>query len=248
MATALTSIAIGITWDISWHQTIGRDTFWTPAHMAIYLGGVLAGGVGGWLALKCTFFPRPGDREASVRVFGARAPLGAWIAMWGALAMITSAPFDDWWHDAYGLDVKIVSPPHAVLGLGMFAISVGAMLLVLSRQNRLQDVALTKGSGLFIYTGGVFVLLGSVFLLEYIWPNQQHTPRFFVVCAIMYPARLVALSWAGRISWPATRVAAIYMAFLCAVDWVLTLFPATPLLAPIYNPITHFVALPFPIL
>ena len=248
MALALTSIAIGIMWDISWHESIGRDTFWTPAHMAIYLGGVLAGCTGGWLALKCTFFGSPGDRATSVSVFGARAPIGAWIAMWGALAMITSAPFDDWWHNAYGLDVKIISPPHAVLGFGMFAISVGALLLVLSRQNRLQDVAATRGSGLFIYTGGVFVLLGSVFLLEYIWPNQQHTASFFVVCAIMYPAPLVALSIAGRTSWPATKVAAIYIGLSCVIDWVLGLFPATPLLAPIFNPITHMVSLPFPLL
>src|SRR5690242_14574996 len=120
MTAAMTSIAIGIVWDISWHETIGRDTFWTPAHMAIYLGGVLAGSVGGWLAIKHTFFAVPVDRDASVGVFGARAPLGAWVAIWGALAMITSAPFDDWWHNAYGLDVKIISPPHAVLGLGMF--------------------------------------------------------------------------------------------------------------------------------
>ncbi|HVR96765.1 MAG TPA: hypothetical protein VMW27_09135, partial [Thermoanaerobaculia bacterium] len=30
-----TSIVIGVLWDISWHATIGRDTFWTPAHLAI---------------------------------------------------------------------------------------------------------------------------------------------------------------------------------------------------------------------
>lgn len=248
MAAALTSIAIGIVWDISWHETIGRDTFWTPAHMAIYLGGVLAGSVGGWLAFKHTFLAGPTERDSSVGIFGARAPLGAWVAIWGALAMLTSAPFDDWWHNAYGLDVRIVSPPHAVLGLGMFGISVGALLLVLSRQNRLQDQASTKGSGLFIYTGGVFVLLGSVFLLEYIFPNQQRTGTFYTVCALMYPSRLVALSLAGRVSWPATRVAAIYMAFLLVMDWILGLFPGTPKLAPIFNPVTHMVALPFPLL
>ena len=38
------SIVVGILWDISWHRTIGRDSFWTPAHMAIYLGGILGGG------------------------------------------------------------------------------------------------------------------------------------------------------------------------------------------------------------
>src|SRR6266480_3638506 len=114
-AVAATSITVGIIWDISWHISIGRDTFWTPAHMAIYFGGALAGSVGGWLAMRDTFFARRDD-SASVQMFGLRAPLGAWVAIWGAIAMLTSAPFDDWWHNAYGLDVKIVSPPHAVLG------------------------------------------------------------------------------------------------------------------------------------
>jgi len=248
MTVALSSIAIGITWDISWHETVGRDTFWTPAHMAIYFGGVLGGCVGGWLAFKHTFRVGPAERDSSVSVFGACASLGAWVAIWGALAMVTSAPFDDWWHNAYGLDVKIVSPPHAVLGLGMFGISVGALLLLLSRQNRLQAESSTKGAGMFIFAGGVFVLMGSVFLLEYIFPNMQHAALFYKACALMYPARLVALSCAGRISWPATRVAAVYITSMCVMDWILMLFPAQPKLAPIFNPVTHMVPLPFPVL
>ena len=43
---AVTSAMIGGHWDISWHMSIGRDTFWTPAHMAIYACGVLAVGPG----------------------------------------------------------------------------------------------------------------------------------------------------------------------------------------------------------
>ena len=40
--------------------------------------------------------------------------------------MITSAPFDNWWHEAYGLDVKIVSPPHTLLAMGfLFQVPVG---------------------------------------------------------------------------------------------------------------------------
>jgi hypothetical protein len=247
MTLALSSIAIGITWDISWHESVGRDTFWTPAHMAIYFGGVLAGCVAGWLAIQHTFIAREAGRDSSVSLFGARAPLGAWIAIWGALAMITSAPFDDWWHNAYGLDVKIISPPHVVLGLGMLGISVGALLLVLSRQNRFPESS-TQGSGMFIFAGGVFVLLGSVFLLEYIYPNLQHGGMFYKVCALMFPARLIAIGRSARVSWPTTRIAAVYMAMLCAIDWILPLFPAHPKLAPIFNPITHMVALPFPLL
>ena len=40
---ASTSIIIGLLWDISWHMTVGRDAFLSPPHIAIYLGGLLAG-------------------------------------------------------------------------------------------------------------------------------------------------------------------------------------------------------------
>ena len=40
---AITSASVGGIWDISWHKSIGRDTFWTAPHMLIYLCGILAG-------------------------------------------------------------------------------------------------------------------------------------------------------------------------------------------------------------
>src|ERR1700674_5136304 len=77
---AVTSVSIGAHWDVSWHRSIGRDTFWTPAHMAIYACGVLAAIIGGWLVARCTFGPtcdqNAGLRAASVQVLGLRAPLG----------------------------------------------------------------------------------------------------------------------------------------------------------------------------
>ncbi|HEX7050050.1 MAG TPA: hypothetical protein VF188_07625 [Longimicrobiales bacterium] len=133
---AATSIVIGVEWDISWHKTIGRDTFWTPAHMAIYLGGIVAGLSCGWVVLRTTFAGTAAQKAACVRFWGFHGPLGAWSCIWGAIAMITSAPFDDWWHNAYGLDVEILSPPHTVLALGIGAIVVGAVLMTLAAQNR----------------------------------------------------------------------------------------------------------------
>ncbi len=245
LAFAITSITVGLIWDISWHMSIGRDTFWTPAHMAIYLGGAMGGFVGGWLTIKYTFLLGPEREGASVSILGARAPLGAWVAIWGAIAMITSGPFDDWWHNAYGLDVKIISPPHAVLGLGMFGISVGALLLVLSRQNQRQD---TSGSGLFVYVGGVFLVLGAVFITETTFPNHQHGRLFYLACSMVFPMRLVAMGRAGKCSWPATRVALVYMLIDCLMMWILPLFKAQPMLAPIYNPVTHMVPPAFPLL
>ena len=58
------------------------------------------------------------------------------FCVWGAIAMLTSAPFDDWWHNTYGLDVTILSPPHTVLLLGMVGIQFGAMVSVMAIQNQ----------------------------------------------------------------------------------------------------------------
>jgi hypothetical protein len=38
------------------------------------------------------------------------------------------------------------------------------------------------------------------------------------------------------------------MGLYCAIDWIIGLFPATPMLAPIFNPVTRMVSLPFPLL
>lgn len=243
-----TSIVIGILWDISWHRTIGRDTFWTPAHMAIYLGGLLGGLTCGWLVIRTTFFSTPEEQSGAVRLWGFRGPLGAWVTIWGSIAMLTSAPFDNWWHDAYGLDVKILSPPHTVLALGMWAIVLGALMLVLREQNLAAPDQPAPGRWLFIYASGVLVVMASVFLIEYSWPNQQRTRTFYQMSAATFPVYLLGMARASRFRWGATWIALVYMAIVAAMAWVLPLFPGRPLLGPIYNPVDHFVPLPFPLL
>jgi hypothetical protein len=256
-----TSIVVGLLWDISWHSTIGRDTFWTPAHMAIYLGGILAGAAAGYLALKTTFAGSAPERAAAVRFWGFRAPLGAWVMVWGAIAMLTSAPFDDWWHSAYGLDVKIVSPPHSLLAAGMFAIQIGTMLLVASAQNRAADPAARPGetgtaepperrrlSCLCAYTAGVLLVMAATFVMEYSDPNLQHGRLFYEISCGLYPLALLAAHRATRLRWGATLAAAAYTAIKLALLWILPLFPARPLLAPIYNPVDHMWPTTFPLL
>src|SRR5947208_14691250 len=104
----LACLPIGLLWDISHHSTIGRDTFWTPAHILIQVGGIVPALMFAAIALRTTFRGTQQARDASISFWGLRAPLGVWVTIWGALAMMTSAPFDDWWHNRYGLDVKIV--------------------------------------------------------------------------------------------------------------------------------------------
>src|ERR1043165_9936867 len=77
------AIVAGILWDISWHKTIGRDTFWTAPHLLEQLGAIVAGVSCGWLVLHTTFAGTPDQRGRSVRFWGFRGPLGAWLTIWG---------------------------------------------------------------------------------------------------------------------------------------------------------------------
>ena len=244
---ASTSVVLGVIWDISWHRTIGRDTFWTPAHMGIYLGGVVSGLTCAWLALHTTFAGSPEDRATAVRFWGFRAPFGAWVSIWGAIAMLTSAPFDDWWHNAYGLDVKIISPPHMVLAAGIGAIQAGAMLMALASQNRAGG-ARRELNRLFLLGAGLLVLLAATVATEYIQRWDMHQSLFYQVSAGVFVFFLVSAARASRTTWPATTVALVYAAFSVFMLWLLPLFPGQPLLGPIFVPIDRFVPPDFPLL
>ncbi|HYR31914.1 MAG TPA: hypothetical protein VEO93_08325, partial [Gemmatimonadales bacterium] len=246
---AATSTVVGVIWDISWHRTIGRDTFWTPAHMAIYLGGVLAGCACGFLVLRTTFAGTPEERAAGVRFWGFRGPLGAWVAIWGAFAMITSAPFDNWWHNAYGLDVTVLSPPHVLLALGFTGIQLGALLMALALQNRAAGPPPPALKWMFVYAAGLLVTNVTIMGLNQIaFANDMHNALYYQVAAFGVLLFLVAATRASRLAWPATATAVVYMAVTLAMLWILQLFPATARLAPIYRSITHMVPPPFPML
>src|SRR5688500_20162048 len=93
VVAAATAVYIGVIWDISWHMTIGRDTFWSPPHLMTYLAALLVGVSCGYVALKTSLPGTPEQRAQSVGFRGFRAPRGAGGRTWGAVAMLTSAPF-----------------------------------------------------------------------------------------------------------------------------------------------------------
>ena len=158
--------------------------------------------------------------------------------------MLTSAPFDDWWHNAYGLDVQIISPPHMVLAAGVFSTIFGAMFLLAACQNRTKsEVALNI---MYAYTGGVLILMLVILTMEYMFPNKQHSQEFFNVSAIVFPFALAMIGKSSGLPWPATTASLIFTIHRLLIIWVLPLFPGEPQLAPIYREITHFVAPPFP--
>jgi len=247
---ASTCIVVGLIWDISWHRTVGRDTFWTLAHVLEQAAAVIAGLSCGFLVLRTTFAGTAEEKAASVRFWRFfYGPLGAWVCIWGTLMMITSAPFDNWWHNAYGLDVKIISPPHMILAWGMIGIQIGAMLMTLSAQNRASADDQTLYSMMHAYAAGILItMVATVIQEDASVGNQMHSAKFYAITAWTIPLFLIGLSRASRLKWPATTITAIYSVITLVMSWILQLFEATPKLAPIYNPVTHMVPPAFPLL
>jgi hypothetical protein len=251
MLVAITSDMIGGYWDVAWHQSIGRDTFWTPAHLAIQLCGVLGGLTSGFLILSTTFGRSSAAlqrRAASVKIWGFRGPLGAFIAAWGGFAMITSAPFDNWWHNAYGLDVTILSPPHVLLMSGSIAIDIGTLILIGGSMNRSQGDSRAKFRRLFLYVGGIIVTHGCFLLSEYTGNQALHSATAYLVVSLAVPLALVGVARASEHRWGNTIILAVYTAAVLAQLWILPLFAAQPKLGPVYQNVTHFIPMAFPLL
>lgn len=245
---AITSATVGAHWDISWHESIGRDTFWTPAHMAIYLCGVLAGIAFGYLILRTTFSKNSPLAGASVGIWGFRAPVGAFIASWGGIAMLTSAPFDNWWHDAYGLDVKIVSPPHIVLILGVYGVGIGTLVLVAGFMNRASNALREVARKLIVYICGIMLVQIMILLMEFTERPFLHGSEAYLMMAALPPIVLALGSRLTGYKYAATAIAGFFMIFRIGLILVLPLFSAEPKLGPVFQHVTQFIPPEFPIL
>jgi hypothetical protein len=121
--------AISTYWDIATHIDVGRERFLTPAHMGIY-SGVFISAIAIALSGLADHF-RAGDS-----LFGAiRHPFrnlrpGIGVAGAGMLTTLVAAPFDNAWHEVYGIDVTIWSPPHLLAIFGIAAATLGLATLV----------------------------------------------------------------------------------------------------------------------
>lgn len=226
---SVAAIVLGYLWDYSWDATIGKDSFWSPPHFMSWFGAVVAGLTGLYLVFR-----------SAVR------PIGAWVLVWGGIAVQAAALLDPWWQKAYGFHGgSWITPLQALLTAGTLALFLGALLLVASWQN-----SSGKSSIFFPITGGMLLAFLVSLNTEVAWPNLHHTGLFYQVIAGLLPIALVAISRAAppTMRFAATSAALIYMGTLCLMVWLFPLYPAKPLLGPIYNPIEHLLPPIFPLL
>lgn len=239
---------VGVLWDISWHRSIGRDKFLSPPHILIYLGAIFAGLFSGIQVLWNSFYRKEASMSTQIRVWGIfYSSLGSLFCIWGAIAMLTSAPFDDWWHNAYGLDVTILSPPHTLLALGMIFLQFGACVSISKYLNADNGARATLQ---LLFVVGAACLLCMVYTLgtDFLHIGRMRTPFFYLIVTAATLLLLPAFGRVLRMRWGMTAIALGYFLIVGICNWVLQLFPAEPKLGPILTHVTHFQSGPFPLL
>jgi hypothetical protein len=234
---AALAVPLSLLWDFSWESTIGVDRFFGPPHAANYLAVALAGVASLRMAAEAT---RAG--VGGVALGRVRAPLGAWLALWGALAFVAALLFDRWWQASYGLAAGIWHPPQIAKALSYFAVVVGAWLVSLTGP-RAEGRALASA----LACGGVLAMVFVVTAAQS-FANRQHSALFLELGCAVFPAILVAQSLAGRGRAPASLAALAFMGLVAALVWILPLVPATPQAGPVYNALDHMLPPPFPLL
>ncbi|RFS17140.1 hypothetical protein [Emticicia sp. C21] len=252
-------VILGILWDIAWHMSIGRDGLFSAPHVVVYVGAATAGIFSGYQVLKTSFWGSLLEKRKMVHFWGIfYSSLGGLFCIWGGLAAITSAPFDDWWHNTYGLDVQIFSPPHTVLLLGLMGVQVGAMVSVSAMLNRKEKMAYLSEQQnairtkrlqwMFVLAAGFLITSVMTTLSEFLDRWGMHHVDFYKIASAAFPLFLLATARGSGMKWGGTYIAITFMVFHWAVNATLRLLPAEPLLGPVYNKITTYQTLGFPVL
>lgn len=230
-------VPVSLLWDYAFESTIGVDLFWSAPHVANDLAIALAA------AGACAVLARTTRARAEGVALGRlRAPLGAWLVLWGAFAFVTALFFDRWWQAGYGLAAGIWHPPQILKALAFFSVTTGTWLGLAGRQRQ------TAGALAFAAAGGVVLAMVSVVTLPLCFANRQHSALFVEVACATYPIALLALARAGRLRFSASLGALAAMGLIAALVWILPLVPGSPQVGPIYNPRDHLLPPPFPLL
>ena len=193
----------GGAWDVAWHIDRGRDTFWSPPHLLIY-GGLLLGVA---MPVAALLDPGPGPTAA---LFGRRLSPAALVGGLGALLAIAAGPFDEAWHQMFGLDVTIWSPPHLQLIAGAFATVLGAVIGLAgaikhagARASQLQQLALGLGFGLLLH-------IGVAPLGEYHFGFARYPVYWHPILVPLAVMPVLAAAARAQPPWGATRAAVAF--------------------------------------
>jgi hypothetical protein len=125
---------------------------------------------------------------------------------------------------------------------------LGTLVLLAGHINRSGRNDQKTGRRLFLYCGGIMLVMVMVMLMEYTERSALHTSLPYVLVCALTPIVLAVGSRTTGIRLAATCIAGFYTLFLIGLILVLPLFPAEPKLGPVYQNVKQFIPPEFPML
>ena len=150
---------------------------------------------------------------------------------------------------SYGLDVKILSPPHIVLAVGLLALHLGALVMLAGAMNRSDGARRPTLEVLVLIVGGNMVVALMTLFMEKTVRPFMHLGSFYLIVGLCVPVVLCGRAGGdppalgGR-----ARRSVAYSVFLLALLWTFPLVPAQPKLGPVLVPVTNLIPPEFPLL
>jgi len=129
---------IGGAWDIQWHVEIGRDNLWIPPHLLVFFA--FTTGLALTLALIAyeTYLAHSGQPQIhSLRLGPLYAPGAVFGICLGYLLALLSGGLDELWHEVFGIDATLWSPPHLSIMLSTMVVDFSLMLGIAASSRRL---------------------------------------------------------------------------------------------------------------
>ncbi len=140
---------IGGAWDIQWHVAIGRDSLFIPPHLLVIFAFVAGLALVLALIIYETTMAATGQEMPHAAKLGPfRAPPAFFGIFFGYTAALLSGVLDELWHEIFGIDATLWSPPHLLIMLATMVVDF-SLLLGIATSARRQGYEFKWSSPLF---------------------------------------------------------------------------------------------------
>ncbi|MDQ6727660.1 MAG: hypothetical protein M3066_16055, partial [Actinomycetota bacterium] len=219
---------IGFYWDVAWHVDNGRDQqLFTPSHVMILvgLGGLI------YAAGIAVLFATLGKADVGLRAGPLHIPWSAVLLTTLGIGGVAAFPLDAMWHDAYGIDVTLWSPPHIQL-IAAGSLATIALWLMVSEGRRAAPEPLPLGRAIHILTAGTVLVGMSTLQAEFDYGVPQFQALYLPIIVMIAAGFTLLATRVALGRWGAVKVTAVYL--------VLRTFVALAIGGALHHTVPHF--------